>query len=100
MIEKGIGIQYNNQNNMVGHNREEKSRHASAMPSSMVPATKRKVPNQVENSSGSRQNEPTSVHTAAVISKDMVYYCFDTLICHLNQQNLPKSKHPKFTNDA
>ena len=87
---------------MVGRTREEKNRHTSTVPSSMVPpATKRKIQNEsksvVENN---HKGGPSSIHLTVVISRDMVHYCFDILVSHLKRLDLPKSKHPKFTNDA
>ncbi|XP_065644175.1 AMMECR1-like protein isoform X2 [Hydra vulgaris] len=39
------------------------------------------------------------IHLRLIVSKDMVYYCFDVLLSHLKQLELPKNKSPKFTND-
>ena len=88
---------------MVGRTKEEKSRHASAVSSSMVPpATKRKIPNDSKSvtENNHKAGPSSSIRSSLVISRDMVQYCFDVLLSHLNRLDLPKSKHPKFTNDA
>ena len=89
---------------MVGKTKDEKSRHASTVQSSMVPpATKRKIQNDSKSvtENNHKTGSSSSIRSSSlVISRDMVHYCFDVLLSHLNRSNLPKSKHPKFTNDA
>ena len=34
-----------------------------------------------------------------VVTRDMVFYCFDVLTHHLKRKELPTSKLPNFTND-
>ncbi|XP_066924241.1 AMMECR1-like protein [Clytia hemisphaerica] len=80
---------------MVGRSRDEKNRHSSSIPPSLVPASKRRAP----NGTGENSNRP-SIQMRLVVSRDMVHYCFDILISHLRRTDLPRSKHPKFTNDA
>jgi len=88
---------------MVGRRKEEKNIHDSpALPSAMAPATKRKAPNQVTNGENSQHNNipQNGMQMNQVVSRDMVYYCFDVLLSHLKRMDLPRSKQPKFTNDA
>ena len=88
---------------MVGKTKDEKSRHASAVPSSMVPpATKRKIQNDSSvTENNHKAGSSSSLRSSSlVISRDIVHYCFDVLLSHLNRSKLPKSKNPKFTNDA
>lgn len=86
---------------MVGRRRDDKynrDRHHNA--NSLPPATRRK------SQQGNHSNEPENVHPlngiqlTFVVTKDMVFYCFDVLLNHLRRAEFPKARLPRFTNDA
>lgn len=89
---------------MVGRKREEKYRHTSAIPPTLVPAARRKNNGGGEhsrNTEGNSTHHPLNgIQLTFVISRDMVHYCFDTLISYLKRTDIPKSRHPKFPNDS
>ena len=84
---------------MVGKKqREEKIRNQSQLNNTST------LRGKCQTNGWAQENESqytlNGIQLTLIVSKDMVYYCFDVLLSHLQRIELPRSKSPKFTNDA
>jgi len=85
---------------MVGKKREDKYRHP--VPNgSLAGISRRKSQSENEDELSECKNiDPLiGIQLTLVVNHDMVYYCFDMLLSHLNRSGVSKPKNPKFTND-
>ena len=83
---------------MVGRRREDKyHRHPAT---SSLPCNTRRKSQQDYNLEENENIHPLNgIQLTLVVSHEMVHYCFDVLLNHLNRCEVPRSRWPKFTND-
>ena len=68
---------------------------------SLQPATRRKSAEPEQETEENNGVHPLNgIQLTFVVTRDMVFYCFDVLLHHLKRTELPRSKLPSFTNDS
>jgi uncharacterized protein (TIGR00296 family) len=87
---------------MVGRRRDDRSNSRDRYHGASNSGTRRKSASaEPEPESGENGVHPLNgIQLTFVVTRDMVFYCFDVLMHHLKRTELPRSKLPNFTNDA